>query len=84
MLLFLRFKRNLIRRLFVYRSVFEKEPREFVDERIQKSRLVLKRIDGQFFDNVNYYKSLIDIPTRPEWDASMSKEELENNEKNLF
>jgi len=69
---------------YVYRSIFEKEPKEFVEERIVKSRLPLKRVTGQILDDVKYYSELLNIPIRPEWDQTTSKEQLEFNEKNLF
>uniref|UniRef100_A0A6B2L127 Guanine nucleotide-binding protein-like 1 n=1 Tax=Arcella intermedia TaxID=1963864 RepID=A0A6B2L127_9EUKA len=63
-------------------TVFQKEPQSEVEKRKLEAQKPFKRLTE--FPVESYYGELIDIPLRPPWDYSMSKEEVEANERVVF
>jgi ribosome biogenesis GTPase A len=66
------------------RTVFQKEPRDVIEERIRMSREPLQRNFGKNYDRAEYYTELLDIPRRPKWYNDDDKETLESRERVMF
>jgi len=65
------------------KTVFHREPKEEIERRKLLSMEPLKR-KGKKFEKRSYFGECLDIPTRPPWDYSQTKEELEKNEEEAF
>ena len=64
------------------RTVFEREPQEFVEQRKRDSRLPIVRKPDAASDS--FYSQIIDIPKRPPWKYDMTKEQVESQEAAMF
>ncbi|KAL0485783.1 guanine nucleotide-binding protein-like GNL1 [Acrasis kona] len=82
----------------ILRTFFAKEPRSVIDQRIMDSRLPLLRTSteeekSQYKDEKgdliqqklkDHIYTAVDMPVRPPWDYNMSKNDLEQQERDCF
>jgi ribosome biogenesis GTPase A len=79
----------------ILRTIFEKEPRSVIDDRIKNSRDPLIRLSNVENDDhqqediqqqqlKDHIYTAIDMPLRPYWTYTMDRKELEQNEENYF
>lgn len=66
------------------RTVFQKQTKEEVEANKLKSQQPLVRKESSVFEKDYYNENLIDMPKRPKWETSQSKEQLEAREQKYF
>lgn len=66
------------------RTVFEKETKEEIEERKKLAMAPIVRNSANFVKKKQYFGESLDIPLRPPWDYSQSKDKLEENEERYF
>lgn len=68
------------------RTVFAKEDKAVIEARKAVAREPLKTVeDGTTgCSSIDYYEHVIEMPIRPHWESSFSKERVEKNEEEMF
>lgn len=72
--------------LFRYVLQFHKESESELQKRKEEARLSLNKVEEEKLEiNLDdYFPVELNFPTRPDWDYSMSKQELEARENRYF